>query len=124
MTRTPSQNEIDTDRIKRISTTVADAYEQSNKNERMALLEKVVAEQTKRMDEMDDNLHDGSIEFVKLRNSIDNLTSIIGDIKNNMGRAQSAVLWFLGIGITMGMTFCGSMGWWVIQHYAVATVGK
>lgn len=75
-----------------------------------------MSEQTKRIDAINDNLHEGSIEFLKLRHSIDNLTETIGTIK-------AVLFWFLGTAGGALIVFSGSVLWWVVKNYAISTNG-
>jgi len=63
-----------------------------------------------------ENLHEGSIQFVKLGNAINNLTNTIEPIK-------TALFWFMGVALTLVMGFCGSMLWFLIKLYALKDGG-
>lgn len=98
------ERDIDTDKIERIASAIAHKSDRSDRNDRISNLESEV-------NAIKENLHDGSIEFVKLRNSIDSLTSTIGTIKTGF-------FWVIGTVALMGMGFCGSLLWFVVKMYA------
>lgn len=101
-----TEREIDTEKIERIMSAVAHKADLSDRVDRIANLETEVSE-------IKENLHEGSIQFVKLGNAIDNLTNTLGTIK-------AGFFWFLGVALTLIMTFCGSVLWFVIKMYAHA----
>jgi len=100
-----TEREIDTEKIERIMSNISDKADRSEKNDRISNLESEV-------NTIKENLHEGSIQFVKLGNAIDNLSSTLGTIK-------AGFLWFLGVSLTLVLGFCGSMLWFLIKLYAL-----
>jgi len=103
------EREIDTDKIERIVSAAAHSADRSDRNDRISNLESEV-------NNIKDNLHEGSIQFVKLGNAIDNLSNTLGTIK-------AGFFWFLGLSLTLVMGFCGSMLWFLIKLYAAKDGG-
>jgi len=99
-----TEREIDTEKIERIVSVAANIADRSDRNDRISNLETEVSE-------IKENLHAGSIQFVKLGNAIDNLTNTLGTIK-------AGFFWFLGVALTLVATFCGSMLWFLVKLYA------
>lgn len=106
---TRPEREIDTEKIERIFSAAALNADRSDRNDRISNLETEVGE-------IKENLHAGSIQFVKLGNAIDNLSNTLGTIK-------AGFFWFLGVSLTLVMTFCGSMLWFLIKLYAAKDGG-
>ena len=104
-----TEREIDTEKIERIMSNISDKADRSEKNDRISNLESEV-------NTIKENLHEGSIQFVKLGNAIDNLSSTLGTIK-------AGFLWFLGVSLTLVLGFCGSMLWFLIKLYALKDGG-
>jgi hypothetical protein len=100
-----TEREIDTEKIERIVSAAANSADRSERNDRISNLETEV-------NTIKENLHEGSIQFVKLGNAIDNLSSTLGTIK-------AGFLWFLGVSLTLVLGFCGSMLWFLIKLYAL-----
>ena len=100
-----TEREIDTEKIERIMSNISEKADRSEKNDRISNLELEV-------NTIKENLHEGSIQFVKLGNAIDNLSSTLGTIK-------AGFLWFLGVSLTLVLGFCGSMLWFLIKLYAL-----
>jgi len=104
-----TEREIDTEKIERIMSAVAHKADRSDRIDRISNLESEV-------NTIKENLHEGSIQFVKLGNAINNLTNTIEPIK-------TALFWFMGVALTLVMGFCGSMLWFLIKLYALKDGG-
>lgn len=122
MTRSPSQTDIDTKKITKIVTDTVDAYkDRSGAHDRIHMMEEVMSEHTKQIESMNDDLQEGRLEFLKLRNSIDGLTDKFNDFA---GTIKSATTWFIGA-VAMGLlTTVGTILWWAIKSYAIQGAGK